>query len=53
MEQKQPKISVRELMEEIKLLMKDELVATYIEEDSAVLVHFPNGQNFRIFLEEV
>jgi hypothetical protein len=47
------KISVRDLTEEITLLIKDEIVATYTEEDSALQVHFLNGQNFRISVEEI
>ena len=53
METNQPKISVRDLTEEITLLIKDEIVATYTEEDSALQVHFLNGQNFRIAVEEI
>ena len=53
MENNQPKISVKDLTEEITLLIKDEIVATYTEEEDALQVHFLNGQNFRIFVEEV
>ena len=53
MEQKQPQISVKDLTEEITLLIKEELVATYTEEDNALQVHFLNGQNFRIVVEEM
>ena len=53
MEKQETKISVRDLAEEITLLIKDELVATYTEEEDALQVHFLNGQNFRIRVEEI
>ena len=53
MEKQDTKISVRDLTEEITLLIKDEIVATQTEEDSALQVHFLNGQNFRIVVEEI
>ena len=53
METNQPKISVKDLTEEITLLIKDEIVATYTEEDTALQVHLLNGQNFRISVEEI
>ena len=53
MENNQPKISVKDLTEEITLLIKDEIVATYTEEDAALQVHFLNGQHFRISVEEI
>ena len=53
MENNQRQISVRDLTEEITLLIKDEIVATYTEEESALQVHFLNGQNFRISVEEM
>ena len=53
METQNTTISVREVTEELTLLMKEEIVATYTEEDSAVQVHFLNGQNFRIAVEEM
>ena len=53
MEKQESKISVRELTEEITLLIKDEIVATYTEEETALQVHFLNGQNFRIAVEEI
>ena len=52
MKNKQDKISVKELTEEITLLIKDEIVATYTEEDDALQVHFINGQTFRIKVEQ-
>ena len=53
MENNQRQISVRDLTEEITLLIKDEIVATYTEEENALQVHFLNGQNFRISVEEM
>ena len=53
MENNQRQISVRDLTEEITLLIKDEVVATYTEEENALQVHFLNGQNFRISVEEM
>ena len=53
MENNQRQISVRDLTEEITLLVKDKIVATYTEEESALQVHFLNGQNFRISIEEI
>ena len=53
MKNTQTKISVRDITEEITLLIKDEIVATYTEEENALQVHFLNGQNFRISVEEM
>ena len=53
MKNTQTKISVRDLTEEITLLIKDEIVATYTEEENALQVHFLNGQNFRISVEKM
>ena len=53
MENNQRQISVRDLTEEITLLIKDEIVATYTEEETALQMHFLNGQNFRISIEEI
>ena len=53
MEKQESRISVEELTEEITLLIKDEIVATYTEEENALQVHFLNGQSFRIVVEEV
>ena len=53
MDKSQAKISVQDLTEEITLLIKEDIVATYTEEDDAPQVHFFNGQNFRIKVEEI
>lgn len=53
MEKNQRQISVRNFTEEITLLIKEEIMAIYTEEETALLVHFLNGQNFRISIEEI
>ena len=53
MENNQRQISVRDLTEEITLILTDEIVARYTEEDSALQIHFLNGQNYRISVEEM
>ena len=53
MENNQRQISVRDLTEEITLLVKDEIVATYTEEENALQLHFLNGQHFRVSIEEM
>ncbi len=52
MENNQTKISVRELTEEVTQLIKDEIVATYTQDDNMLQMRFVNGQKFRIRLEE-
>ena len=53
MEKQQEKISVKDVTEEITLLIKDEMVATYTEEENALQIHFSNGQSFRVTVEEM
>ncbi len=53
MENKQFSISVQDLTEEITLLIKEEMVATYTEEGTAVQIHFLSGQSFRVSVEEI
>lgn len=53
MKNTQTQITIKDLTEEITLLIKDEIVATYTEEENALQVHFLNGQNFRISVEEM
>ena len=53
MKNKQFSISVQDLTEEITLLIKEEIVATYTEEETAVQLHFLNGQRFRVSVEEI
>ncbi|MBQ8405742.1 MAG: hypothetical protein IJX09_03725 [Clostridia bacterium] len=53
MKNEQFNISVQDLTEEITLLMREEMVATYTEEETAVQVHFLNGQSFRVSIEEI
>ncbi|MBQ2768852.1 MAG: hypothetical protein IJF44_02620 [Clostridia bacterium] len=53
MEKQNAKISVQDLTEEITLLIKGDIVATYTEEEDALQVHFLNGQHFRITVAEM
>ena len=53
MKNAQTQITMKDLTEEIALLIKDEIVATYTEEENALQVHFLNGQSFRISVEEM
>ncbi len=53
MKNEQFSISVQDLTEEITLLIREEMVATYTEEETAVQVHFLNGQSFRVSVEEI
>ena len=43
----------KNLLEEISLLIKDELIATYTQEENSLLIHLLNGQTFRISIEEI
>ena len=53
MKNTQTQITMKDLTEEITLLIKDEIVAMYTEEENALQVHFLNGQSFRISVEEM
>ena len=53
MENKQLKISIQDLTKEIIWLIKEEIVATYTEEETAVRIHFLSGQSFRVSIEEI
>ena len=53
MEEQKKCISVEDLMVEIKLLIKEEIVARYTEKDGELQMHFINGQSFRVFIEEI
>ena len=53
MKKNNTKISVKDLTEEITLLIKEDIVATYTEEEDALQIHFINGQNFRVKVEEI
>ena len=44
------RISVKDLTEEIALLIREEIVATYTEEENGLQIHFINGQNFHILV---
>ncbi len=49
MKNNEKKICVKALTEEIAVLMKEEIVATYIVKGDAVELQFLNGQAFRLF----
>lgn len=53
MKNEQTKISVKQVTEEIAVLMKDEIVATYTVKGDAVELQFLNGQKFRVVVEEI
>lgn len=53
MKNEHTQITVKGLTETITALIKDEIVAMYTEEDNALLVHFLNGRNFRVKVEEI
>ncbi len=46
------KIKSEELLEQIKLCLKDFFVAEVKEKENSLELHFENGQNFRLFLQE-
>ncbi len=48
----QNKISVKNLTEEITLLLKDEIVATYEREENGIKMRFPSGEVFQITVSE-
>lgn len=53
MKNDQIKISVKDVTKKLTLLIKDEIVATYTEEETALQIHFVSGQSFRIRVEEM
>ena len=53
MEGQENKISVKDLTEEITFLMREEIVATYTEQENGLQVHFLNGQNFLVEVKEI
>ena len=53
MEKQEEKISVKALAEEITRNIKEDLVARYTKEERGIQIHFLNGQNFRVFVEEI
>ena len=53
MENNQTNISVKDLTEEITLLIKNEIVATYADEENALKMRFLNGQSFLISIQEI
>ncbi len=40
-------------MEEISIILKDELVAKFMQKDNVLEISFLNGQNFRLELSEI
>lgn len=52
MKDTQPKISVGDLTEIITSLIKNEIIATYKEENNTLHIHFINGQIFCVKVEE-
>ena len=46
MEKQENKICVKDLTEEIAMLIKDEMIATYTKDERGLQIHFLNGQNF-------
>ncbi len=52
MAHQEQKITVKELMYELSLIIRDELIAMYTEEEAALQIHFLNGQHFRVRVEE-
>ena len=51
--EKGTQISVENLTKEIASYLRNEIVAVYTVEESAILVHFVNGKNFRVSVEEI
>ena len=47
------KISAENLTKEIASYLRKEIVAVYTVEENAILVHFVNGKNFRVSVEEI
>lgn len=47
------RISVKDLTEEVTIILKDELIAQFVEADDALQIDFPNGQKFNLKVEEV
>ncbi len=52
MKQQNKSITIQQLTKEISLLIRDEFIATYKEEDTKLHIHFLNGQNFLIEIQE-
>lgn len=53
MEEKKTCIMAKDLMTEIKPLIKEEIVAVYTEGNGELQMHFINGQSFRVIVEEI
>ncbi len=47
------KVSVKEITEELTIIIKDELVATYIESETTLEIRLMNGQRFLMQVTEL
>ena len=52
MEKQNVYISAKDLAEEVMVIVKEEMVATYRLEGNILKMHFRNGQRFHIIVEE-
>ena len=44
---------VGELCKELSELVRNSFIGTYKVEDTSIIMHIPNGQKFRISVEEI
>lgn len=51
--QNEKKVTAKALMEEIAILVKDEIVATFTQEKSALRIQLHNGQSFLVEVKEL
>lgn len=51
--EKQNKIEIGALAQEMKLLLQEEFVAVVTEENNVLTLRFPNGQSFCVRVEEI
>lgn len=47
------KLTVRDVAEEITFLIKEELIARFVEEETGLQIGFLSGQTFRVTVEEI
>ncbi len=50
---KERKATTQSLVEEISVILKDEIVARFTEEESALQIHLHNGKTFRVEVTEM
>ena len=43
----------KEILQEIGILLRDELIATFEEQGDAIIMHFLNGKSYQITVSEV